>query len=110
VGNGLVFSCSGAIVDIFWYARTKADAVTRMESAPEKEINHASFMEKTCFPGRIHISSETASLLFALGKETWLTPRTDPIETEGRRKFTTYWVNRAEDETTEMIEFQHSLT
>jgi class 3 adenylate cyclase len=73
-------------------------------------VHHAAFMEKSCLPGRIHVSSETAYNLLAAGRESWLSHRSDPVEIEGRGILTTYWANdRAEDASTEVIEFHRDL-
>lgn len=50
-------------------------------------------MESTGFPGRIHVSAETAQELKIHGKSHWLTPREDKVEVKGKGEMTTYFVN-----------------
>jgi len=55
-------------------------------------MNTASRMESNGFPGRIHVSQETADALRAKGKAAWLTPREDKIVAKGKGELQTYWV------------------
>lgn len=56
-------------------------------------VNTASRMESNGVPGRIHISSETATELTRHGKSGWLTERPDKITAKGKGEMTTFWVN-----------------
>ena len=57
-------------------------------------------MESTGLPGRIQVSSDTADLLKASGKESWLIQREDLVDIKGKGKQATYFLNvskRGED-------------
>lgn len=54
-------------------------------------VNTASRMESNSLPGRIHVSAETAELLRAANKGTWVTPREGGIEAKGKGRLETFW-------------------
>ena len=56
-------------------------------------VNTASRMESTSRAGSIQCSRETADLLVASGKSSWLTARPDKINPKGKGEMTTYWVH-----------------
>lgn len=56
-------------------------------------------METTGARGRIHISSDTAELLKAAGKEKWIEKRKGQIDVKGKGKQDTYWVKMSSDST-----------
>jgi hypothetical protein len=56
-------------------------------------MNMAARMESTGAKYRIHISSETAELLRAAGKERWIEKRDEMIDIKGKGCQNTYWVN-----------------
>lgn len=56
-------------------------------------MNTASRMESNGESGRIHVSQETADLLIAAGKSSWLDPREDKIKAKGKGEMQTYWVS-----------------
>ena len=56
-------------------------------------MNTASRMESTGQRGKIQISQETADLLIAAGKISWITPREDRVVAKGKGEMQTYWVN-----------------
>ena len=63
-------------------------------------MNTASRMESTGLPGRIQVSSDTADLLKASGKDSWLIQREDLVDIKGKGKQATYFLNvskRGED-------------
>ena len=47
-------------------------------------MNLASRMESTGQPGRIQVSSDTADLLKAAGKDRWVTPRNTMVFVKGK--------------------------
>jgi class 3 adenylate cyclase len=55
-------------------------------------VNMASRMESTGYPGKIHISHSTATLLIAAGKSHWVTAREDQVTAKGKGTLQTYWV------------------
>jgi Adenylate and Guanylate cyclase catalytic domain len=60
-------------------------------------MNMAARMESTGVKHRIHISSDTAELLQAAGKENWIEKRKEMIEVKGKGFQNTFWVKlRAE--------------
>jgi Adenylate and Guanylate cyclase catalytic domain len=56
-------------------------------------MNTASRMESSGIPGRIQLSQETADLLTAAGKSSWLIPRHDVVVAKGKGEMQTYWLN-----------------
>jgi hypothetical protein len=50
-------------------------------------------MESSGIPGRIQLSQETADLLTAAGKTSWLIPRPDVVVAKGKGAMQTYWLN-----------------
>lgn len=40
----------------------------------------------------IHVSQSTADLLFAAGKEAWITKRSELVAAKGKGMMQTYWV------------------
>lgn len=55
-------------------------------------VNTASLIEATGQKGRVQVSEETAKLLRDFGKQRWLLPREDKIETKGKGDLQTYWL------------------
>lgn len=55
-------------------------------------MNTASRMESNGEKGKIHCSAETATVLRAHGKDTWLVPREDKIIAKGKGELQTFWV------------------
>ena len=51
-------------------------------------------MESNGAPGRIHLSSETAALLRASGKGSWLVKREDKIHAKGKGELQTWWLGK----------------
>jgi hypothetical protein len=49
-------------------------------------------MESNGAPNSIHISQETAELLIAAGKSSWIQPREDKIFAKGKGELQTYWL------------------
>lgn len=49
-------------------------------------------MESTCELNRIQASQKTADLLIAVGKESWVSKRTDVVNVKGKGPAITYWV------------------
>lgn len=62
-------------------------------------MNMASRMESTGQAGRIHVSSETAALLVASGKEHWVKPREEEVSIKGKGTVTTSWLLVSDDDT-----------
>jgi hypothetical protein len=60
-------------------------------------MNMAARMESTGAKYRIHISSETAELLRAAGKEGWIEKRKEMIDIKGKGRQNTFWVNFGAD-------------
>ncbi len=60
-------------------------------------MNTASRMESTGLPSSIHVSQETADLLIADGKESWLTRRKDAVTAKGKGELVTFFVARPMD-------------
>jgi hypothetical protein len=54
-------------------------------------------MESTGLPSSIHVSQETADLLIADGKESWLTRRKDAVTAKGKGELVTFFVARPMD-------------
>ena len=55
-------------------------------------MNTAARLESTGQPGRIQVSQETADLLIAAGKETWLEERPDRVNAKGKGALKTFWL------------------
>ncbi|CAB9523716.1 Receptor-type guanylate cyclase gcy [Seminavis robusta] len=55
-------------------------------------VNTASRMESNSLPGKIQVSSETAELLKAANKGSWLAARPGGIEAKGKGTLATFWV------------------
>jgi Adenylate and Guanylate cyclase catalytic domain len=60
-------------------------------------MNTAARMEQTGQMDKIHVSSITAKLLRAAGKEHWVRPRECMIEAKGKGKLQTYWARVMSD-------------
>ena len=58
-------------------------------------------MESNGKPGRIHLSSETAELLRASGKESWLVKRQDKVHAKGKGELQTWWLGKTSSSGTE---------
>lgn len=56
-------------------------------------MNLASRMESTGLPGRIQISTDTAELIKAGGKERWIARREHEVMVKGKGEVQTYWLN-----------------
>jgi class 3 adenylate cyclase len=56
-------------------------------------VNTASRMESNSLPSKIHVSQSTADLITKAGKDHWLTPREDRVETKGKGLLQTYWID-----------------
>ena len=52
-------------------------------------------------PNKIHISTETADMLIASGKSSWITPRDDKILAKGKGILSTYFLVSARPEETQ---------
>lgn len=50
-------------------------------------------MESSGERAKIHVSKETADLLIAAGKSSWVKPRETMVEAKGRGALQTFWVN-----------------
>ena len=59
-------------------------------------MNTASRMESTGLPSTIQVSQETADLLIAAGKKSWLTQREDAVIAKGKGELVTFFVSRTE--------------
>jgi hypothetical protein len=55
-------------------------------------MNTAARMESTGVRDKIQISQETAELLYAAGKSSWVAPRAEKIVAKGKGELQTYWV------------------
>jgi 3'5'-cyclic nucleotide phosphodiesterase/Adenylate and Guanylate cyclase catalytic domain len=55
-------------------------------------MNTASRMESTGKRDKIHLSEETAKLLVAAGKSSWIAPREDKVVAKGKGEMNTYWL------------------
>lgn len=62
-------------------------------------VNTAARMESTGQVGRIQASAETAELLIASGKQSWVRPREEKVEAKGKGLLSTYWVEPLLDKT-----------
>ena len=58
-------------------------------------MNTASRMESTGIPNRIQVSQETADLLIAVGKKSWLTQRKDKVSVKGKGELVTFFLRGA---------------
>ena len=56
-------------------------------------MNTASRMESTGMRDKIQISQDTADLLVASGKKSWITLREDDVNASGKGDMKTYWVD-----------------
>lgn len=55
-------------------------------------MNTTSRMESTGIPNRIQVSQETADLLLAANKGSWITPRDTKVEVKGKGQLQTYFL------------------
>jgi class 3 adenylate cyclase len=55
-------------------------------------VNTAARIESTGVKNRIHLSQETANLLFASEKKNWVIPRDDMVIAKGKGKIKTFWL------------------
>jgi len=55
-------------------------------------MNTAARMESNGKPSKIHMSEETAQLLIAAGKASWVVQREDKISAKGKGEMTTFWL------------------
>eukprot|EP00523_Entomoneis_sp_CCMP467_P017696 CAMPEP_0168809860 /NCGR_PEP_ID=MMETSP0726-20121227/3304_1 /TAXON_ID=265536 /ORGANISM="Amphiprora sp., Strain CCMP467" /LENGTH=1173 /DNA_ID=CAMNT_0008861859 /DNA_START=128 /DNA_END=3649 /DNA_ORIENTATION=- len=55
-------------------------------------VNTAARMESTGARNRIHISEQTADLLKAHGRETWIKAREDAVQAKGKGTLKTFWL------------------
>jgi len=55
-------------------------------------INVTSLMEKTCVPGQIQISQDTAEILASARKSSWFVPREGKIDAKAKGEIQTYWL------------------
>ena len=55
-------------------------------------MNTASRMESTGTRDCIQVSQDTADLLIAAGKKSWITPRSDIIVAKGKGEMQTFWI------------------
>lgn len=55
-------------------------------------VNTAARIESSGVKNRIHISEETANLLFASEKKNWVIPRDDMVVAKGKGQMKTYWL------------------
>jgi Adenylate and Guanylate cyclase catalytic domain len=55
-------------------------------------MNTASRMESTGLRDKIQISQETADLLIAAGKSSWITPREETVVAKGKGEMCTFWL------------------
>jgi len=51
-------------------------------------------MESTGEPDKIQVSQQTADLLIAAGKQSWLTPREEFVSAKGKGQLQTYWLEK----------------
>jgi class 3 adenylate cyclase len=56
-------------------------------------VNVASRMESTGKVNQIHVSAETANLLFEAGKSDWVEERNEVVTVKGKGQMQTFWVN-----------------
>ena len=61
-------------------------------------MNTASRMESTGERDRIQMSQETANLLLAAGKSSWIRPREDKVVAKGKGEMSTYWLVLKEEQ------------
>lgn len=64
-------------------------------------VNTTARVESTGSRGRIHLSFETAAILRASGKDSWLIKREDVVHAKGKGSMQTYWLALKEASTTE---------
>jgi hypothetical protein len=55
-------------------------------------VNTAARIESTGVKNRIHLSQETANLLFASEKKNWVIPRDDMVIAKGKGQMKTFWL------------------
>jgi class 3 adenylate cyclase len=60
-------------------------------------VNTTSRLESTSLTGRVQLSRETADLLLAAGKASWVTPREESVFAKGKGVLDTYWLRVNED-------------
>jgi Adenylate and Guanylate cyclase catalytic domain len=82
-------------------------------------MNTAARMESNGRKDRIHLSQETAELLIAAGKNSWVTAREDKIIAKGKGELQTFWLtvtdrsdtnsSKKGDHTSGTFEFEHSM-
>lgn len=82
-------------------------------------MNTAARMESNGKKDRIHLSSETAELLIAAGKNSWVSAREDKIIAKGKGELQTFWLtvtdrsdsagSKKGDLTTGTFEFDNSM-
>ena len=58
-------------------------------------MNTAARMEQTGKPGSIQVSRDTADLLCAAGKESWVEPRNGTVDVKGKGQMQTFWLHLA---------------
>lgn len=58
-------------------------------------VNTAARMESTGQSNKIQVSQETADLLIAAGKLSWLTAREELVSAKGKGQLQTYWLERS---------------
>jgi class 3 adenylate cyclase len=56
-------------------------------------VNTTARMESNGQRNKIHISQETADLLFGSGKGHWITPRAEKVVAKGKGELQTYWLD-----------------
>ena len=60
-------------------------------------VNTAARMESNGLPDKIQLSQETADLLLAAGKASWIVAREDKVNAKGKGMLQTYFLNLEED-------------
>ena len=62
-------------------------------------VNTAARMESTGAPSRIQLSTETADLLVAAGKNNWIREREEKVRAKGKGELQTFWLEVRHDGT-----------
>ena len=62
-------------------------------------MSMAALMERTCEPGHIQISQETAEILASERKSSWFVPRDEKLNAEVKGHIQTYWLHPKREET-----------